>query len=75
MNTYHAIIAGPRAEPAETGPSARAYPGLPSGRSVERSSGIRGAGQYCRRPEPTKDPHMTAIRVTRGMMAVHGMRP
>ncbi|MDD1687281.1 hypothetical protein [Methanoregula sp.] len=76
MNTYHAIIAGTRAKADATGTSPRAYRGLHRGWPAERSSGIRGAGQYCRRPVPTeKDPPVTAIRETRGMMAVHGMCP
>jgi len=75
MNTYHAIIAGPRAEADVTGSLPRAYRGLRSGRPVDRSSGIRGAGQYCS-PGPTmQDPPMTATRSTRGMMAVRGMCP
>jgi len=75
MNTYHAIIAGPRAKADATGSSARACPGLPPGRPVERSSGIRGAGQYCSPGLTRIDPHMTASRASRGMMAVCGMCP
>jgi len=76
MNTHHANIAGPAAGPDTPGTAARASPGILPGKPVEWLSGIRGSGQYCTLLGLTKkDPPVTAIRLTRGMMAVHGMCP
>ncbi|MGD0079839.1 MAG: hypothetical protein ABSB80_04215 [Methanoregula sp.] len=75
MNTHHANIAGPAAGPDVPGTPARAYPGIRLGRPVERFSGIRSSGQYCRSMELAgTGPHVTALRITRGRSAVDGMR-
>jgi len=76
MNTYATIIAGTRAAPVIPGAAARANAGYPRHVPDPTSGGIRGAGQYCCRLVPTgTDPNMTALRMTRGMMAVRGMCP
>jgi hypothetical protein len=76
MNTYATIIAGTKAAPFIPGAAARAYAGNPRQVPDQMSSGIRGAGQYCCRPVLTRtDPNMTALCMTRGMMAVRGMCP
>jgi hypothetical protein len=76
MNTYEAIIAEPDGGTGVPVPSTRAYPGILPDKPAERFSGIRSSGQYCRRPaQIMKDSPMTAPRITRGMMAVHGMCP
>jgi hypothetical protein len=74
MNTYATIIAGTQAAPVMPGAAARA--GNPRHVQDPASGGIRGAGQYCCRPVSSRtDPNMTALRRTRGMMAVRGMCP
>ena len=76
MNTHHAIIAGSAARPVSLDIPVLAYPGLRQGRPVEKSSGIRSAGQYCRPIDPVRTvPSVTAHRENRGLFAVHGMRP
>jgi hypothetical protein len=76
MNTYATIIAGPKAVPVIPATAVRAYAGNPRDVQDPTSSGIRGAGQYCCSPVLTgTDPNMTALRMTRGMMAVRGMCP
>ena len=76
MNTYATIIAGIKAAPAIPGTAASAYTGNPGHVPDQTSSGIRGAGQYCCRPVLTRtDPNMTALSMTRRMMAVRGMCP
>ena len=76
MNTHHANIAGLFAGPDAPGTAARVSAGILPGRPVAWSSGIRSSGQYCRPMGLTeRDPPVTAIRPTRGMMAVLGMCP
>lgn len=76
MNTYHANIAKPAADPDAPGTVVRAYPGIKPERPVERFSGIRSSGQYCR---PTEliwtGPPVIALYLTHGRSAVHGMCP
>jgi hypothetical protein len=75
MNTYATIIAG-KAGPIISGTAARAYAGTLRHATDPISSGIRGAGQYCCRPARSSTaPTMTALRMTRGTMAVPGMCP
>ncbi|MFA5237970.1 MAG: hypothetical protein WC362_08975 [Methanoregula sp.] len=76
MNTHHANIARPAAGPDAPGTAARASAGILPGGPVERSSGIRGSGQYCRPMGPTRTGSpVTAPRVTCGRSAVLGMCP
>jgi hypothetical protein len=75
MNTYATIIAGTRAAPVISGTAARACAGNSRHVPDPISSGIRGAGQYCRPVPKRTDPNMTALRMTRGTMAVRGMCP
>lgn len=76
MNTHATIIAGFQEVPDISGTTAPAPAGMKTGVAGLKSSGIRGAGQYCCRPVHTRtEPTMTAHRTTRGMMAVCGMGP
>jgi len=74
MNTYATIIAGTEAVPVIPGTAYRVHAGTTRHMPDRISSGVRGAGQYCRRPvQPGTEQTMTALRMNRGMMAVHGM--
>jgi hypothetical protein len=76
MNTYATIIAGTKAAPVISGTAAGTYAGSIRHVPDRTTSGIRGAGQYCCRPVLTRsDPNTTALPMTRGIMAVHGMCP
>jgi hypothetical protein len=76
MNTYATSIAGTEAAPVIPGTAARIYAGNPRHMPDQTSSGIRGARQYCSRLVLTrKDPNVTALRMTRGIMAAGGMCP
>ena len=76
MNTYATIIAGTEASPVIPGTTYRTHAGTTRHIPDRMSSGIRGAGQYCRRPvQPGTAQTMTALCMNRGMMAVRGMCP
>ncbi|MEI7649916.1 MAG: hypothetical protein WCJ47_09460 [Methanomicrobiales archaeon] len=76
MNTHQANIAIPAADPDATGTAARAIFGILPVSPVERFSGIRSYGQYCRQSELTRTgTPVTASRIIRRRTAVHGMCP
>ena len=75
MNTYATMIAG-TVNPARAGSAARADARRGRHAPDPVSSGIRGSGQYCRLTVPRgTEPTMTALRMTRGMMAAGIMCP
>jgi len=76
MNMYATIIAGTEAVPVISDTAYHAHAGTTRHVPDRISSGVRGAGQYCRRPvQPGTAQIMTALRMNRGMMAVRGMCP
>jgi hypothetical protein len=76
MNTHYGDIARPAADQDATVTSARVCSGSLPEVTVERFSGIRSSGQYCRPVEQTRtDSPATACRIIRRHAAVHGMCP
>lgn len=74
MNTHYGDIARPAADPDATGTAARVFSGTRPEVTVERFSGIRSSGQYCRPRELTRtDSPAKALRIIRRRAAVQGM--